>query len=44
MTETYERIGDADVLKFEDNPVAEEVANQGSNPTLQDAATSPTPR
>ena len=42
ITETYYNYGNAEVLKIEDNPVAEAIASAQVPPTvLQDAATSP---
>ena len=44
ITETYERIDGADVLRLEDNPVADEeisLADQATSPLYLDAATSP---
>lgn len=41
ITETYQKIGNAEVLKIEDNPVAEEVPVAQEIPILQDVATSP---
>lgn len=45
ITETYERINGADVLRLEDNPVADEeeisLADQATSPLFHDAATSP---
>ena len=41
ITETYQKIGEAEVLKIEDNPVAEELNQNQSLPILQDVATSP---
>lgn len=38
ITETYQKIGNAEVLKIEDNPVAEELT---PNVEYQDATTSP---
>ena len=42
ITETYYNYGNAEVLKIEDNPVAEAIATAQNPPTIvQDAATSP---
>jgi hypothetical protein len=39
VTETYEKIGNAEILKLEDNPVAEEITT--AQIVYQDVATSP---
>ena len=39
VTETYEKIGNAEILKLEDNPVAEAITT--AQIVYQDVATSP---
>ena len=40
ITETYQKIGNAEVLKIEDNPIAEEITT-AQHIAFQDVATSP---